>query len=951
MGLLYWFTSAFFVITVFITADAIFEDQVGKFDWRQQHIGCPYQIHFDRSKSVKSDFIFVSTEANVLAALRSNTGSIAWRQLMEENSTSPPLFILRNKMLISLARNGEVVRAWEREGGSLAWETQIHFAPTRPISMVASSEGVVFVLDGSSLIALSVSNGQVKWSANIDKTRDWVGAVQGSQLVTVIGGVRDHNVEILRYDSQNGMPQKKQVIDATWFNKQRCKLSNTILLCDDASSLFVVDVSSDPAAVQKISLDGLTEVIPLKVDGFVAARSHGNVFIYRVAPSQLPQLLVTLEKADAISAIRTPDGRNLISSFSSMHELSVYDLSSGKRIFESKLSERGSAPISQFTFAVSAREFEFVTVGEDCRIDFFVGCTSTPELLLEWSRHEALSAISTVRMVDLPLSEAQAGIESEFIAEANILESLIRRLSSQADQFHRAFIKAANQILSASSILNIRSRSFTDWMSSLRSSATHHDVHKGDAPIERDYFNLRKIIVVSTLKSTVFGLDSSDGSIIWRLYLGRDTIPLKESLGSLSVPLFIQRTTTHYQYSALAAVALANKYTRNGLLITFDPISGKMIERIDLSSRIKRVELLPLVDAYSVHPLLIIDKSNKISTYPKLSSEVSFPTPIHLFSFEANGHLEGFRFDVQRMELQRTWGADLRLTPQQKIIAIASKPAHQRVHSPGKVLGDRSVLYKYSNPNLVVIAVLDSSHSVLHIDFIDAVNGYVVYKAKQAKVAGPVHLVQCENWLTYSYWNEKNRRMEIAVIELYEGSEQTDELRFNSLTPTLPPVVHAISRAYIFPQGISALGVTETEQGLSTRSLLVAMPFGGIYGISKRIIDARRPLEMTPELAEEMLIPYRPELPIAPEDFVNYNQTVYNIRSIKASPSGLESTSLMLAYGLDLFFARLTPSGTFDILKDDFDHLLISIVLVGLVVACLICKKLGRNHSLKQAWQ
>lgn len=61
------------------------------------------------------------------------------------------------------------------------------------------------------------------------------------------------------------------------------------------------------------------------------------------------------------------------------------------------------------------------------------------------------------------------------------------------------------------------------------------------------------------------------------------------------------------------------------------------------------------------------------------------------------------------------------------------------------------------------------------------------------------------------------------------------------------------------------------------------MPFGGIYGISKRIIDARRPLEMTPELAEEMLIPYRPELPIAPEDFVNYNQTVYNIQSIKAS--------------------------------------------------------------------
>ncbi|VDK28866.1 unnamed protein product [Anisakis simplex] len=65
----------------------------------------------------------------------------------------------------------------------------------------------------------------------------------------------------------------------------------------------------------------------------------------------------------------------------------------------------------------------------------------------------------------------------------------------------------------------------------------------------------------------------------------------------------------------------------------------------------------------------------------------------------------------------------------------------------------------------------------------------------------------------------------------------------------------------------------------------------------------------------------------------------------------MESTSLMFAYGLDLFFARLTPSGTFDILKDDFDHLLISVVLVGFVIASVICKKLGKNHTLKQAWQ
>uniref|UniRef100_A0A914HS65 ER membrane protein complex subunit 1 n=1 Tax=Globodera rostochiensis TaxID=31243 RepID=A0A914HS65_GLORO len=42
---------------------------------------------------------------------------------------------------------------------------------------------------------------------------------------------------------------------------------------------------------------------------------------------------------------------------------------------------------------------------------------------------------------------------------------------------------------------------------------------------------------------------------------------------------------------------------------------------------------------------------------------------------------------------------------------------------------------------------------------------------------------------------------------------------------------------------------------------------------------------------------------------------------IRTTPSGLETTSLVFAYGIDLFYTRVTPSGTFDILKDDFDLL------------------------------
>ncbi len=61
------------------------------------------------------------------------------------------------------------------------------------------------------------------------------------------------------------------------------------------------------------------------------------------------------------------------------------------------------------------------------------------------------------------------------------------------------------------------------------------------------------------------------------------------------------------------------------------------------------------------------------------------------------------------------------------------------------------------------------------------------------------------------------------------------------------------------------------------------MPFGGVLEISRRFVDARRPLEMTPEMREEMIIPYMPELPIATEDLINYNLTVHQIRGIKTA--------------------------------------------------------------------
>ena len=47
------------------------------------------------------------------------------------------------------------------------------------------------------------------------------------------------------------------------------------------------------------------------------------------------------------------------------------------------------------------------------------------------------------------------------------------------------------------------------------------------------------------------------------------------------------------------------------------------------------------------------------------------------------------------------------------------------------------------------------------------------------------------------------------------------------------------------------------------------------------------------------------------------------LRGVVLAPSSMESTSLLFAHGLDLFYTRLSPSRTFDLLPDDFPFALL----------------------------
>ena len=85
---------------------------------------------------------------------------------------------------------------------------------------------------------------------------------------------------------------------------------------------------------------------------------------------------------------------------------------------------------------------------------------------------------------------------------------------------------------------------------------------------------------------------------------------------------------------------------------------------------------------------------------------------------------------------------------------------------------------------------------------------------------------------------------------------------------------------------------------ITVMHFLVGLESGNLLELPKSLLDPRRSLNVTPELQEEGLEPYAPELPLSTLAIISYNLTLERIQRIHTAPSGLESTSLVFAHGL-----------------------------------------------------
>ncbi|KAG6865380.1 hypothetical protein C0991_003083 [Blastosporella zonata] len=631
--------------------------------------------------------------------------------------------------------------------------------------------------------------------------------------------------------------------------------------------------------------------------------------------------------------------------------------------------------------------------------------TSSPSE--KWTREEALAAVVLSEFVQLPEGRSEGAGGSRGDGEGYLAR--LWRHAGDAKNFPQYLSGFIRRFLTGS-----------------YASTTSIPASTEEIPV-RDAFGFRQIIVAATMQGKIFGLDSSTGHVVWSRVLG---LGWAAEVGATVVPIkmFVlggEETTVEQATEGPEVVLVAQRRADNTLVDTvifhINPLtgasaSGPVVSDIDIPQEdsnglLQGFDIIPgpVVEAYLLSPpagssqeyatsVLLLDEFLQVYLYPstpqtrailrELQPSLHFPLrtnaegstrvlghsigPHHAGELGAEGH-DGERGFVA----YATWTLGL---PSDEVVKRMVPQTHGPVASLGKVLGNRTTLYKYLNPKLFVVLTSPAPATATAkkgktcgLYVVDAVKGSVAYRvslpALSAKDGGEepcdVKAMLVENWLVYHYYDPDwagaglSKGWKIVSVELYEGSGLDDKTSSGALIHSSDMTsfandsvnIVAYEQAYIVPHAITAFSPTSTKFGMTVKDLIVASRSHQIASIQRNLLNPRRPhRKVTAEEQEEFLVPYEPILLSDPRRVLSHNYEVANIAQIITSPTLLESTSLVFAYGLDMFLTRVAPSNTFDVLNENFNKAQLVLTVTGLAMAIIITKPMVQRKRLREKW-
>nr|XP_043633265.1 ER membrane protein complex subunit 1 [Erigeron canadensis] len=965
------------------TSFSLFEDQVGFMDWHQRYIGKVKDAVFHTQKAGRKRVV-VSTEENVIASLDLRRGDIFWRHVLAANDVIDKIDIALGKYVITLSSEGSILRAWNLPDGQMVWESFLSGSKpskallTVPANLKIDLDSPIFVYGGSILHAISSIDGELLWKK--DFAAEGIDVHQlilpsGSVAVHIVGVTDSSQFHTYKIDVKNGglLEHISASISGGIYGEVLPISDETFVALDASRSVLVlITIKNGQMHLQQTQVSDLvhgasgnTIILPSKLSGIFSVSTDACIAFVKVTNEGKLDVMEKVDKTVVVSdALPLSEGEQafaLVQHGDSKIHLSVrlvHDMSSNHLKETVKMDqERGFVHkifINNYVRTDRSHGFRALIVMEDHSL-----------LLLQqgeivWSRDDGLASIVDVTTAELP-------VEKIGVSVAKVEHSLFEWLKGHMLKLKGTLMLATPDEVAA--IQKIR------LQSSEKSKMT------------RDHNGFRRLLIVLTRAGKLFALHTGDGRVVWSSLLQslRSSQQCADPTGLKLHQWQIPHHALDNNPSVLVVGRCGLSLTSPSAMSIIDAHTGKEIQNMGLAHSTVQVISLPFSDSTEQQLHLLIDADKQAHLYPRTPEAVEIfkreSENLYWYSVEAEvGILRGYglksscNLDVPNeycFETRNLWSIVFP-SESEKIIAAVTRKANEVVHTQAKVIADEDVMYKYVSKNMLFVATVSPKasgpigsatpdESVLVVYLVDTVTGRILHRVTHLGSQGPVHAVLSENWVVYHYFNLRAHRYEMSVIEIYDQSraENKDVLKLivgkhNLTTPISSysrPEVTTKSQSYFFTHSVKAISVTSTAKGITSKHLLIGTIGDQVLALDKRFVDPRRSLNPTQAEKEEGLLPLTDTLPIISQSYVTHAFKVEGLRGIETVPAKLESTTLVFAYGVDLFFTRLAPSRTYDSLTEDFNYALLLLTIVALVVAIFVTWVLSERKDLQDKWR
>ena len=158
-------------------------------------------------------------------------------------------------------------------------------------------------------------------------------------------------------------------------------------------------------------------------------------------------------------------------------------------------------------------------------------------------------------------------------------------------------------------------------------------------------------------------------------------------------------------------------------------------------------------------------------------------------------------------------------------------------------------------------------------------------------------------------------------------------------------------RSFVLPVSVKGLALARTHHGITTPHLLLLTASDGVLMLDRRLLDPRRPVGEPKDFEKsEGLLQYSAFLPLRHQWLLTHGLALPRAHSLLSAATAFESTTLVAAFGLDVFVARAAPAKAFDQLDPDFNFAVFALLLLAGAAVTLLMGRAADKRDLTQAW-